>query len=491
MRSNGKKDAHLKTQETLMNPRLAAVLVGCLAASSLHAELTFIPNATKYRDTGIASAKGRAGSAAIEARALLGKDGATELTVTTGSLDDDSAASGSIDKVQLKAYEATKNFNGLTGTTFTQSLDGLVRHQPLQVQANVSGIDGHRTDVVTVTETVKLRPDLAVERISSAPYAAIGIPMQINALVRERNGDTGARADCLLLANGAEVDRANGIWVDANGTVTCQFEHTFDAAGTQQIAVTLAGVEPGDYDLANNSATKTVRVFASGNELPDYLLSVRDEVEHRTFHYTTPTSEDQSVYDANITFVQYDSLIRNVTRDQWSALRVSYAETHDGTTTVDIADAPFINGRPSPQQCAAAKIGSVEVQKCWIAPRRGEPFDPVIRISVFHGGGEVTYHSHGWYDALNFQTGDYDRYTYNDDTDSNYGPRFLVGNSVAVRVQATDGTHLYESNPFVNVAPYEYHEHSPYTCTAGWDGGEYCIGSDDDVSGREGSTGTF
>ena len=474
-----------------MNPRFAALLVGCLAASSLHADLTFVPNSTKYRDSGLAVAKGRSGTAAIEARALLGSDGATELTVTTGSFDGDVAAAGSIDKVQLKAAEATKNFNGLAGATFTQMLAGLGRHQPLQVQANVSGIDAHRNDVVTVTETVKLRPDLAVERISSTPYAAVGLPMQINALVRERNGDAGARADCLLLANGAEVDRANGIWVDANGTVTCQFEHTFDAAGTQQLAVALADVAPGDYDLANNSATKTVRVFDNVSELPDYLLSVRDEVEHRTFHYTTPTNEDQSVYDANITFVEYDSLIRNVTRDQWSALRVSYSETHDGNMTVDIADAPFVNGRPSPLQCSAAKVGSVQVQKCWVAPRRGEPFDPVIRITVFHGGGEVTYHSHGWYDALNFQTGEYDRYTYNDDTDTNYGPRFAVGNSVAVRMQATDGTHLYDSAPFVNLAPYEYHEHTPYSCSAGWDGGQYCIGSSDDVTGREGSTGTF
>jgi hypothetical protein len=474
-----------------MNPRFAAFLLGCFAATSLHADLTFIPNTTKYRDTGIPNAKGRSGSAAIEARALLGKDGATELVVTTGSLESDTAAAGTIDKVQLKgASGATKNFTNLSGAVVTETLDGLFRRQALQLQANVRGIDGSRTDVVAATAVVKLRPDLAVERLSSAPYAAAGVPMQINAIVRERNGDSGARANCLLLANGAEVDRANGIWVDANGTVTCQFEHIFDAAGTQQLRVTVDGVAPGDYDLANNSATKTVRVFESVNELPDYLLSVRDEVEHRAFRSSTPTSEDEYVLDSNVTFVQFDSIIRNVTKTQWSALRVSYAETHDGNTTVDIADAPFVNGRPSPLQCSAAKVGSVGIEKCWIAPRRGEPFDPVIRISVFHGGGEVTYHSHGWYDALNFQTGEYDRYTYNEGGTDNYGPRFTVGNSVAVRMQATDGTQLFESNPFVNVAPYEYHENTPYSCFSGWDG-EYCSGSSDDVSGREAWTGTY
>lgn len=467
-----------------MNPRYAAILVGCFAAASLHADLTFIPNSTKYRDTGIPNATGRSGSAAIEARALLGKDGATELAVTTGSLDNTAAAAGSIDKVQLKAAgDHTKNFNNLDGATFVQTIDGLFRHQQVQVQANVSGIDAHRSDVVTVDETVKLRPDLAVDRLSLAPHAAVGVPMQINAVVRERNGDAGARANCVLRANGAEVDRANGIWVDANGSVTCQFTHTFDAAGTQRVEVALTDVAPGDYDLANNSAAKEVRVYADLTELPDWWASAVDEVQHRWWKSTSPLQESESTFDTNITVVQFDGTIRNVTRDQFNALRVSYSEAHDGNTRVDIPDAAF--GRVD-HQCAVAKVGSVQVEKCWIAPRRGEPFDPVIRVSVWHGGGEVTYHSHGWYDALNFQTWEYDRYTYNESDRDDYGPRFTVGNSVAIRMQASDGTRFVEATPFVNLAPYEEHVNDPFTCTTGWDGGQYCWGLTEDISGREG-----
>lgn len=55
-------------------------------------------------------------------------------------------------------------------------------------------------------------------------------------------------------------------------------------------------------------------------------------------------------------------------------------------------------------------------------PRHARDTTPVIRVSAYHGGGTVTYHSHGWYEALDFETGEYDRYTYNDNNEANYGP---------------------------------------------------------------------
>ncbi|MGI9166054.1 MAG: hypothetical protein ACR2G5_06670 [Pyrinomonadaceae bacterium] len=45
--------------------------------------------------------------------------------------------------------------------------------------------------------------------------------------MRELKGDVGATADLILYADGVEVDRANGVWVDAGGTVSCVFTHTF------------------------------------------------------------------------------------------------------------------------------------------------------------------------------------------------------------------------------------------------------------------------
>lgn len=56
---------------------------------------------------------------------------------------------------------------------------------------------------------------------------------------------------------------------------------------------------------------------------------------------------------------------------------------------------------------------------------------------------------------------------------------------------ASDGTRLVEAEPFLNLTPFEVHEHDPYTCTTGWDGGHYCYGYDEDPVGRQAFVSTF
>src|SRR4051794_9980978 len=46
-----------------------------------------ISNTVKYRDLGAKPATGRSGTSTLATRALLGKDGVTELEVTTGTFD--------------------------------------------------------------------------------------------------------------------------------------------------------------------------------------------------------------------------------------------------------------------------------------------------------------------------------------------------------------------------------------------------------------------
>ena len=129
----------------------------------------FIPNQVKYRDAGAKPATGRSGNATLEVRALLAKDNTTLLEVTTGALDATAVAPGNLAKLQVKALNPddltealwTENYNHREGggyASYTLGLPG--RGMPLQVQANITGID-ERTDVVAVVETVKLRPDLS------------------------------------------------------------------------------------------------------------------------------------------------------------------------------------------------------------------------------------------------------------------------------------------------------------------------------------------
>jgi hypothetical protein len=219
-------------------------------------------NTIKYKDSGLPHATGRSGSASIEARALLGSDGVTTIELTTGSLENGGAA-GTISKVQLKAGGSTDNFNDLSnGGTVIVSANDLGWREPIQIQANVRGIDA-RTDVVTVQEVVKRRPDLFVSGISAPAQVPANVPVNIYATIVELNGDVGARANARLLVNGIEVDRADFIWVDAGGNVSVVFTHQFTTYGAVNLQVVVDGMNPGDWDTANNSATQALEVAES------------------------------------------------------------------------------------------------------------------------------------------------------------------------------------------------------------------------------------
>ena len=226
-----------------------------------------ISNTKKYRDTGLPSAKGRSGSATLTARALLGKDGQTGIEMTTGTLDDATPAPGQIVKAQLKPLNNNgetiyaRNYPGLTGGgRFAVTVNDLHRAQQLQVQANVTGIDPNRTDVVTVVETVKLRPDLFASNLGAPVKAIANTNVSFSVVVRELNGDVGAKANVVLYVDGREVDRADGVWVDANGTVSAAFTHTFTSEGVKQLEAKVERVTPGDYNPANNSVARSIEI---------------------------------------------------------------------------------------------------------------------------------------------------------------------------------------------------------------------------------------
>lgn len=240
--------------------------------------VTLVSNAVKYRDTSLKSASGRAGSAQVTAVALLGKDGVAQLTVTAGPADTTRAAAPNITKAKVKATTPqggeifTQNFNELNaGATYTRDLGGLARSTALEVQANVTGIDPSRTDIVTVTERVKLRPDLAVS-LQAPSNVRTGDPVSLLAVVAEENGDVGARTDCVLYVDQVAKDRVNGAWVDAGDAVTCAFTHVFEGGGSRRVEVRLENVNPGDYDPANNSRTVFITVQAGGDFFYDALV---------------------------------------------------------------------------------------------------------------------------------------------------------------------------------------------------------------------------
>ena len=270
--------------KTTLRLAVAAALV--MAAPAM--AQTFLqpqPMGAKYRDQGAKPATGRSGSASIEARALLDVDGNTDIEVTTGRFEG-IGGGGSLAKVQLKLFRdgilfATDNYKEARGGpgTGTYSYDGLMRGQVAQVQASVTGIDPNRTDIVTVATEVKRRPDIEVASVEAPARVNLNAPVAIRGVVSEINGDVGARATCRLLADGLEIGAIPGAWVDADSTVTCEFNVSFASVGTRNLTVRVTDLEPRDYDASNNEASAAIDVVSPVNvRYIQAIVTHRDEV---------------------------------------------------------------------------------------------------------------------------------------------------------------------------------------------------------------------
>lgn len=242
-------------------------VLGAVPAMSQSIPGYAIANSKHYRESGVGNATGRTGSAQLTVRALLGEDGNTTIESTTGVLDSSTPPPGSFGKIQFKPLDPngnnllTQNFTPLSTPTgyYSFTWPSLYRHQQAQIQANITGID-HRTDVVTLVETVKLRPDLAVQQLFLPNSPAVSTPVNISANIVELNGDSSATTTCQLLVDGTVVDQANNVYVDAGGSVSCAFTYTFTSTGNHTIQVNAANVVPADWDTGNNSASGNINV---------------------------------------------------------------------------------------------------------------------------------------------------------------------------------------------------------------------------------------
>jgi hypothetical protein len=328
-------------------------LSALVAAPMFAAQPNPISNAVKYKDAGAKPATGRSGSAAIQVRALRGVEN-TDIEVTTGQFDG-AAPVGNLDKVQIKVFSTAGDVM-ITDNYRKGTLSGGYGHftyswpapgTKIQVQANVSGIDPKRTDVVTVPATVQLRPDLTVAQINVAGQAMRGSVVNIGAVIREANGDMGARANCVLKADGVEIDRANNIWVDAGDAVSVEFRTVFETLGHKQLTVELTNVVPADYNDANNSASAGIEIVSPSSPLW-YTFSASDinydqtvpGHSHQVFESLNPSYpnwvRDSTSYETDTTHaVSYGASLQNEKAVQFPVALQSQL-TVDGTPLLSV-----------------------------------------------------------------------------------------------------------------------------------------------------------
>lgn len=423
-----------------------AALAGCLLiATTALADSPFIPNDVKYKDAGVRPATGRSGSATIEAYALLGSDGSAAIEVSA-------PAPGVIEKVQVKriASDLTTNFNGAGGNTFSATMTGLVPGEAVRIQANVSGIDGARLDVVTAETAVALRPDLAVESITAAPHAVAGGPIRIAALVRELNGGVGARASCILSANGVDVDRADNIWVDAGSSVNCIFAPNFTSVGEQAFTVRVDNVRPGDDDPANNAASGSMQLYASASEFTSWSASIFED-EHTTHTLTRAYwGQEEELEIDRMSESMMSGYIANRNADILN-LTVSTREATDGQTIFEAYDfALDVQPAEYPTQpiCTFSRNGQFQFWEACDFPfafRQPRSFF----INVWRMAGSITYHSNGWNTTMPTNTPP-GYYTWNRTVEGGWGEQTRLGSTYEWQLTISNGTELWETS---GVAP--------------------------------------
>ena len=423
-----------------------------------------IPNQTRYRWTGDRPATGRSGSAGLTVQALIGRDGVTEVEVMSVYGEFTGWPQGTLERVQSRAFDPqgrpmfTANHNTLSGgSTAALQYRGLSRGAVLQVQANVRGVDPHRTGVVTVTDTVVMRPNLAVLEVQAPARVRPGRTANVSATIRETNGDTGAWATCGLYVGGELVDWARGIWVDAGDAVTCAFSHQFSGEGAQQVEVRLSDVTPRDDDAGDDAASATVEVFV-GTEL-SYFLNAH-QIRSRTYrmwHERWGGSTYESEWRSENTEDALDQAVyigANVPRALTTqAPRVEVTETSGGVVTASVAyDLTPDWSWGERDFCSYRQDQETGAYLTFCTYTDGGGF---TGVQYERHAGSVTYHSSYYSRSWDGLSGE--EYVYSENASGQYGSgRFVpFGADIALRVRIHDGETVYAADPAV---PFTYRE---------------------------------
>jgi hypothetical protein len=437
---------------------------------------TLHSNSVRYRSQTTSFHSNRSGSATLTTRALMAKNGATTLEVTTGALDAASAP-GNISKLQVKflttggVATATQNFNGLTGPVQTRSFNGLARHSSIQVQGNVRDIDPKRTDVVTVTERVNLRPDLAVLSINAPDRVKPNTDIIVTATVGEINEDVGATANCILSVNGTENRRIEGMWVADGDQVNCAFHTSLSQTGTYTLSVAATNVSPADWDNTNNSASRTIEVVN-----PEVTLHGYAYAQDYDNQYSYSQHENWGYNDPYYSYYSY-RYERDYHYNEKSQYSYIYGYDYTGIQGA-ISNVRFTqtsNGNP-----IASLTSNVPQQGCsFTSSPDGGDYAQICSYGYFqagHNAGNATYYDRCFSDGYYYYwgCGYYYSTSWENSWTNQWGTYTQYGSEVTSELTFEDaaGT-LFRAFASVPLTGSDNYEYGPYSSESSYNDGWY------------------
>lgn len=471
-----------------------------------------------WRDDGEKPARVQVGKAIFQSRALIGKDGVTDVEVTTGAFDSTATPPGNLTEVHIKAYrlngrpQFSREFEHLKSGGYARfsfplaappkrhhergededrsdrdedrdegKRDTSLQHgQVLRLKIEARGVGSGDEDEAEarLEETVKYRPDLAASTLQLPDKARVGTGVDMSASVVEQMMDTGAHADCVLSVDGLQVDKAAGIWVPPNGAVTCHFFYTFATPGKHAVTVSLQNIIPADYDSDNDSLSGTIQI--ENPSLMSYVATVNEvrldtqsltEVFIASNTSTTPDKRDAK----NST---RDSQTRTLNGTIPAAVnlpvkKMSYADQTDGTAL------SALNYTDVPADFTQALVGDPNYDSMSLIIRfdRGSGGFFTVRrfansaagtgvttLNVNFFGGEVTFHSDGYCHSVvgvfSCSSGDYST-----NAGGPFGAKMVkLGQNYAADVMVDDGT-PYQGHPAMPLQTIVTTSGVPRSCT--------------------------
>jgi hypothetical protein len=239
--------------------------------------------------------------------------------------------------------------------------------------------------------------------------------VNISAIVSEGNGDVGARADCVLYVDGAAVDRAKGIWVDAGDAVTCAFTYTFTDPGTHDVEIRVTYPGGGGGTLATGTTDAATLDITSGYVKHfDAAGEDRSLSEHTVFEqwWTKPDG----------THHEYADSTTNTTRTQ--TLSVTGTLGREPAFPLASVDLTMTTGQTLwEEEHWTALVATVDGTGRTCVNRQMPEQGAMFYVCSGNGGsfgysryaGTVTYHSVGYSNVFDGTTGQQSVYTWNNE----------------------------------------------------------------------------